>query len=103
MGPRQYVSYSPMANSLSFSQDTDFRKYKGKGKYQLTVESVGDLRRKTVHLLSPFRRNYTYLIIEDKMHQKRLHIQIKTSLQADYCHKYQFQPLKKKYEVKYLK
>ena len=46
MGPRQYVSYSPMANSLSSSRDTDFRKHKGKGKYQLTVEKCGGSKKK---------------------------------------------------------
>ena len=46
MGPRQYVSYSPITNSASSSRGTDFRKHKGKGKYQLAVEKCGGSKKK---------------------------------------------------------
>ena len=101
MGPRQYVSYSPITNSPS-TQGTDFHKHKGKEKYQLAVQKCGGSKNKNRSYAVTFQKKLYVLITEDQMHRILLHGQIKTSLQGDCCHKYQFQLLKK-YEVKYLK
>jgi len=70
MGPRQSVSYSPVASTFSSSHINETpRRPKRKGKYQLAVGKYGNKKKKPIPPLPHFKNNCTCSNIWDQKHQ----------------------------------